>query len=203
VTGLYAGTGAGLSLETADGPASARAVVLATGRTPGRLAVPDADSWVGRGLSECASCDGPLYAGRRVAVVGADEWAAREARELAGLTESVTLLVPGLPRWSSATAARLAEDSRIEVRTDTVVVTLLGEDALSELLLGDGTELPVSGVFVYTGKTPRTELLAGLAADTPGLFLAGDVRREASPYLLNAAADGLRAGLAAAEFVGR
>jgi thioredoxin reductase len=185
------------SLDTTDGPVTARAVVIATGLTPGRLDVPGAEQWVGRGLSECASCDGPLFAGRRVAVLGDDEWAAAEAAELAGFASEVTVLVPGEPRWSAAAAERLAS-AAVAVRAGVAVTGLSGGEVLEAVSLTDGTELAVAGAFSYLGKTPRVALLDGMM-ETPGVFLAGDARRDTPRYLVSAAADGLRAGLAAAE----
>ncbi|MBO0873463.1 MAG: FAD-dependent oxidoreductase, partial [Pseudonocardia sp.] len=197
VTGLTAGRPA--TLETPDGRVTARAVVVATGLTPGRVDVPGAEHWVGRGLSECASCDGPLFADQRVAVLGDDEWAAAEAAELAGFAGQVTVLVPGTPRWSAAGAERLAA-AAVAVRTGVTVTALSGGEALEAVSLADGTEFAVTGVFSYLGKTPRAALLDG-PAEAPGVFLAGDVRPGADHYLVSAAADGLRAGLAAAEFL--
>lgn len=185
------------SLDTTDGPVTARAVVIATGLTPGRLDAPGAEQWVGRGLSECASCDGPLFAGRRVAVLGDDEWAAAEAAELAGFASEVTVLVPGEPRWSAAAAERLAS-AAVAVRAGVAVTGLSGGEVLEAVSLTDGTELAVAGAFSYLGKTPRVALMDGMV-ETPGVFLAGDVRRDNPRYLVSAAADGLRAGLAAAE----
>jgi thioredoxin reductase (NADPH) len=196
VTALAAGPPA--TLETAEGAQTAGAVVVATGLTPGRLDLPGAQEWAGRGLSECASCDGPLFAGQRVAVVGDDEWAAQEAIELAGLAAHVTVLVPGRPRWSPGRAERLA--GNVEVRTDAPVTALAGGAALTGVVLADGTEVAATGVFAATGRTPRSALLPG-GADTPGVFAAGDVRDGSAPYLVAAAADGLRAGLAAVEFL--
>jgi thioredoxin reductase (NADPH) len=204
VTGLTAGPPASIStaapattLDTTDGPVTARAVVIATGLTPGRVDVPGAEQWLGRGLSECASCDGPLFAGQRVAVLGDDEWAAAEAVELAGFAAQVTVLVPGAPCWSAAGAARLAS-AAVVVRTGVTATALSGGEVIEAVSLADGTELEVAGVFSYLGKTPRAALLDGLA-EAPGVFLAGDVRPGADRYLISASADGLRAGLAAAE----
>lgn len=207
VTALNPGPPA--ELRTAEGPHTARAVVVATGLSPGRLDLPDTSRWVGRGLSQCASCDGPLFAGRRVVVVGDDEWAAQEAAELSGIAAHVTVLVPGLPGWSDELGGRLAQ-AGVEVRLDTAVAGLSGDAALSAVHLDDGAEVAADGVFVHTGRRPRTLLLAaaGLgctaaaaAGDPPHVFVAGDVRRAVPPYAVAAAADGLRAGLAAASLL--
>jgi thioredoxin reductase (NADPH) len=219
VTGLTAGTP--LTLETADGTQTARAVVVATGLTPGRLDVPGAEAWAGRGLSECASCDGPLFAGQRVVVVGDDEWTALEAAELAALAAHVSVLVPGEPRWSAGAAQRLSALGGVEVRVDVHVSGLAGDGVLTGVTLADGGEVAATGVFAYTGKTPRSAFLDAAFGSTalsrsvsgsidgdpatavPGLFVAGDVRTGSTPYLVGAAADGLRAGLAAAAFLTR
>jgi thioredoxin reductase len=219
VTGLTAGTP--LTLETADGTQTARAVVVATGLTPGRLDVPGAEAWAGRGVSECASCDGPLFAGQRVVVVGNDEWTALEAAELAALAAHVTVLVPGEPRWSAGAAQRLSALGGVEVRVDVHVSGLAGDGVLTGVTLADGGEVAATGVFAYTGKAPRSAFLDAAFGSTalsrsasgsidgdpatavPGLFVAGDVRTGSTPYLVGAAADGLRAGLAAAAFLTR
>ncbi|MEJ2885965.1 NAD(P)/FAD-dependent oxidoreductase [Actinomycetospora aeridis] len=187
VTGIRANP---LTVDAAEGPVTARAVVVATGRRPGRLDVPDADAWEGRGLSHCATCDGPLHAGREVVVVGDDEWTAREALELAGIAKRVTL-VSAAPGWSAFSAGRLAE--AVEVRVG-AVSALEGDGTLGAVRLSDGEVLEASGVFVYTHADPRSELLDGLPADAP-VWAAGDVTG-ADRTLLTAAADGLRAGLA-------
>jgi thioredoxin reductase (NADPH) len=187
VTGLHAEP---LTVEATEGPVTARAVVVATGRRPGRLEVPDADAWEGRGLSHCATCDGPLHAGREVVVVGDDEWTAHEALELAGIAKRVTL-VSGAPGWSSALARRLSD--AVEERRGTVAA-LEGDGTLGAVVLADGEVLDASGIFVYTHADPRRELLDGLPADAP-VWAAGD-DTGADRNLLTAAADGLRAGLA-------
>ncbi len=206
VTGLTAGPPH--TLATWDGPVTAGAVVVATGLSPGRLDVPGADGWAGRGLSECASCDGPLFAGQRVAVVGDDEWAAQEAAELAAVAGHVTVLVPGTaPRWSPRRADALAA-AGVEVRPSAVVTGLDGEQTLTGVRLADGTAVEATGVFVQVGRSPRSGFVDGVLArgpdgrldpstGVPGVFVAGVVRAGVSDHLVSAAADGLAAGLAA------
>jgi thioredoxin reductase (NADPH) len=196
VESLSAGPPVGL--KTAEGACTAGAVVVATGAEAGRLDVPGAEAWVGRGLSECAGCDGPLFAGQRVAVAGDDEWAAHEALELAGVAAHVMVLVPEQPRWSAAVGERVGAQQNVEVRAGATVAGLTGEASLSGVTLADGAEIPVAGIFVYLGRTPRSGLLDGAPA---GVFAAGDVREGSTPYLVAAAADGLSAGLAAVEFL--
>lgn len=189
---------------------SGRSVVGATGLGPGRFDIAGAESWAGRGVSECASCDGPLYAGLKVAVVGDDDWAAYEALELAEITSGVVLLAPSTrPGWAPGLAQRLGE--AVEVRTGVAVTALEGSDRLSGVRLDDGSELSVSGIFPLTGKLPRGEAFGddlvrddhgrlGESRDR-GVFVAGDVRQGSVPYLVAAAADGLRAGFDVLHFI--
>ncbi|MHC1558614.1 NAD(P)/FAD-dependent oxidoreductase [Actinomycetospora sp. C-140] len=179
-----------LTVDGAEGPASARAVVVATGRSPGRLDVAGAEEWEGRGLSHCATCDGPLHAGREVVVVGDDEWTAHEALELAGIAKRVTV-VSARPSWPAALDRRLTD--AVDVRRGTVA-SLAGEGTLGAVHLADSDVVEASGIFVYTHAEPRTALLDGLPADAP-VWSAGDVTG-ADRHLLTAAADGLRAGRA-------
>lgn len=206
VTGLVAGPPH--TLATLDGDLTAAAVVVATGISAGRLEVPGADGWAGRGLSECASCDGPLFAGQQVAVVGDDDWAAQEAAELAAVAGHVTVLVPGdTPRWAPHRGEALAA-AGVAVRVGAAVTGLTGDGTLTGVRLADGTDVAVTGAFVQVGREPRSGLADGVldrAADgriiggpgTPGVFAAGAVRDGVSDHLVTAAADGLAAGLAA------
>jgi thioredoxin reductase (NADPH) len=201
-------------LETTDGEVVAGAVVVATGLGPGRLGLPGEELLVGRGISTCAGCDGPLFRGRPVAVVGDDEWTAEEALELAGLASAVTVLVPGEPRWSAERAERLAAADRVEVLSGASVTGLRGKGVLSGVLVRtvDGErELPVNGLFPYVGRRGPAALVEGVPADADGrlatgdgtrtavrtVFVAGDARSGGEQTLPAAAADGAAAGAAA------
>ena len=212
VTRVHAG--APVRLEMAGGDVTAGAVVIATGLSNGRLGLPGEEDLVGRGLSTCAGCDGPLYRGKAVAVVGDDEWTAEEALELAELASAVTVLVTGQPRWSAERAGRLAAAERIEVLTGATVTALRADGVLAGITVrtGDGDrELSVQGVFPYVGRRGPGELVAGVPADrtgalvtedgvrtaVPTLFVAGDARAGAGQSLPAAVADGAAAGEAA------
>lgn len=194
-------------LETTGGEVTAGAVVVAAGLSAGRLGLPGEEALVGRGISTCAGCDGPLFRGRPVAVVGDDEWTAEEALELAGSASAVTVLVPGEPRWSAARAARLAADEGVEVLTGAAVTALRGEGVLSGVVVrtAEGErELAVAGVFPFVGRRGPEGLVAGLAADADGrlvpgdgVLVAGDARAGAEQSLAAAEADGRAAGEAA------
>src|SRR5438445_5178060 len=190
------------TVETAEGEShTGRAVVLATGLAKGRLGLPDEESFEGRGLSHCASCDGPLYAGKPVLVVGASGWAAYEADELKGFGSDVTVI--------DTVTAELPEGIH---RIDGRIVALEGSDGLQSVVIESGgarKSVPASAVFVYVGQSPAAEFAPEMLArdaighivvddhgrtSAPTAFAVGDVRTGARQRLSDAIADGHRAG---------
>ena len=182
-------------VSTAEGEQhTARAVIVATGLNKGRLGVPNEEAYEGRGLSTCATCDGPLYAGKPVIVAGVGGWADVEARELEALAGQVTIMDPARQR----------------------IVGLEGNDGLEAVVVeADGARksVPASAVFVYVNETPAAEFLPDLLArdatghivvdaegrtSSPTVFAVGDVRGGARRKLSEAIADGRRAGKAVA-----
>lgn len=182
------------TVETADGDRHvARAVLLATGLDKGRLGLPNEADYEGRGLSHCASCDGPLYAGQPVVVAGKDRWAAAEAHELEAMVGQVTV-VDGLSER---------------------IVGLDGANGLDWVVVeADGVKrsIPAKAVFVYLDQMPAAEFVPDLLArdatghivvdeagrcSAPLAFAAGDVRAGARTILAEAIADGERAASAA------
>jgi thioredoxin reductase (NADPH) len=190
------------TVETAEGERhTGRAVVIATGLNKGRLGVPNEDQFEGRGLSHCAACDGPLYAGLPVVVAGASGWATHEARELIGLASEVTVVGP--------TPDDAPEPEGIAF-VDGQIVGLEGNDGLESVVIESGgarNTVPASAAFVYVGQSPAAEFLPeSLARDAaghivvdvdgrtsaPAVFAAGDVRASGRQYLVDAIGDGRR-----------
>jgi thioredoxin reductase (NADPH) len=196
--------GAPWTIETADGESqSAHLLVIATGLNKGKLGLPNEADFEGRGVSHCASCDGPLFAGLPVVVAGAAGWAAMEARELAGVAGRVTVV--------DASPAEMPEGiERIAGR----IVGLEGANGLDAVIVesdGQRKSIPASAVFVYIGQSPAAEFLPdSLARDATGhivvdaegrtsvptVYAVGDVRAGTRPYLNEAVADGERAAKA-------
>jgi len=195
------------TVETAEGEShAARAVIVASGLSKGRLDVPDEESFEGRGLSHCAACDGPLFAGERVVVAGAEGWAAHEAQELAGMVGHVTVVSPS--------PAAVPTGANIEMVVGRIVA-LEGVNGLESVAVEQGgmrRSLQAQGVFVYLDQSPAAEFVPdSLARDaarhivvrTNGeasaatIFAAGDVRAGSSQRVAEAIADGKRAAQAA------
>ena len=193
----------------------ARAVVLATGSSPRRLGVPGEERLTGRGVSHCASCDGPMFRGKRVALVGGGDSAFQEALTAAQVASEVVLIHRSEPRAQQVYVARVGAASNVSPRRGEVA-EIVGESAVTGVRLVGGEELDVAGVFVYVGMAPNTALLGGLVelgadgrvatdvwlrAGPHGLFAAGDVRADFPGQAINAAGDGATAAIAAFRYL--
>lgn len=197
-----------------------KAVIMAAGSTLRALGIPGEAEFFGRGVSNCATCDGPLYMGQTVAVVGGGDSAADEALTLTEYADRVILFHRGHSLDAQQVLQdRIAGNPKIEVRGNAAVIEVLGEDTVSGLRVhtADGEVVtPVSGLFVYVGLDPNSAAVAdlvpldnaghipvGLAMDTPqpGLFAAGDIRQQSAAQLVASAGDGATAAIAAFRYI--
>lgn len=171
------------AVRTGDGNEySARAVLIATGSRYRKLNVPGENEFMGAGVHFCATCDGPFYQGKRVAVVGGGNSAAEESLLLTKFAETVTILV----RSDQFRATQIIQESvlgqpKIEVLWHTEVKEFMGEGSkLTKIrILNNQTkvedELPMDGAFIFIGLDPNTEVLAdsGVWLDQWGFIVTG------------------------------
>ncbi|MGE5509371.1 MAG: NAD(P)/FAD-dependent oxidoreductase [Chitinophagales bacterium] len=190
-------------LATAHDTFTARSVILATGVSPTNY-LPGEKELLGRGVSYCATCDGALFRGRTVAVIGKGDEAREEAAFLAGLCAKVYWF--GQPEEAPAAA-------NVTVAGPTVKA-IEGAGKVERVTAG-GESYPVDGVFILRELTPAESLLPGLemaegaikvdrqmATNLPGVFAAGDCTGR--PYqLAKAVGEGLLAALSAVHYVDR
>ena len=204
-------------LETAAGICEARAVIFATGAHPRRLGLAEEDSFIGRGVCYCATCDAPLYRGKIVGVVGGGNSAVAEALHLARVCKEVHLLFRRAKlRAGQAERDLLNAQQNIRLHALTQPQALLGDGRLRGVLLSDGSTLPLDGLFVAIGRQPESALLRSvLACDAAGgiitdeemrttlsgVFAAGDVRQKAVRQVITAASDGVIAACSAEQYV--
>lgn len=212
----------GLAVETAGGEHLARAVVLASGARLRQLGLPGEAEFEQRGVSHCADCDGPLYRGQPVTVVGGGDSALQEALVLAQFCSQVRLVHRGTdftarPDFVEA----VLSNPRIAVNMRTTVEMLRGGAALSSVVLddlasGERYEVPCAGFFAYVGLEPNIGCLppsvelAGdhvrvddrLETSLPGVFAVGAVRAGCGGTIADAAADARRAVAVIAEHLG-
>ncbi|MBW1696943.1 MAG: FAD-dependent oxidoreductase [Deltaproteobacteria bacterium] len=172
-----------LRVKTTDGRKySASAVIIATGSRYKRLNVQGENDFLGAGVHFCATCDGPFYKGKHVAVIGGGNSAAEESLLLTKFASKVTILVRG----GQFKATQIIQESvlgnpNIEVRWFTEVKAFLGKDSkLTAILIennqtGRRRELAVEGAFIFIGLKPNTEFLrgSGVALDRWGFIVTG------------------------------
>jgi thioredoxin reductase (NADPH) len=200
----------------------ARAIIIAAGSALRPLGVPGEERFLGRGVSHCASCDGALFAGLNVCVIGGGDSALDEALVLTQHASSVKLFHRG-PHLDAQRVLRdrVAATDKIELALDTIVEEIVGEDAVTGLRLRDArtgrTRLEACrGVFVYVGLEPNTAFVRGVLTLDPaghietdidmrtslaGVFAAGDIRAHSVAQLAAAAGDGATAAIAAFRYL--
>ena len=216
--------GGGWAVRLADGGVlRSGAVVVATGSAPRPLGVPGEERLQGRGVSHCASCDGPLHRGAVVGVVGAGDAGLQEALELAQHAREVIVVEREREPTAQATYRRRVEaTASIRVLAEHVVEEIVGDatvEAVRVRSLASGlvSTVELSGLFPYIGTVPRTGFLAQLlplAVDgriptdvrlrtaLPGLFAAGDVRDGSAGQAVSVAGDGATAAVEAHRYLG-
>lgn len=155
----------------------ARAVLVATGSSRRKITIPGAEMYEHKGVTYCASCDGPLFSGMDVVVVGGGNAAFETAAQLLAYAKSVTLIHRGDTfRAEPLTVEKLSNDSNLriiknaellEVKGDKMVHTLVYKDKIS----GERIELPTQGIFVEIGQIPSTDF----AKDTVPLNENGNI----------------------------
>jgi thioredoxin reductase (NADPH) len=170
-------------VKTRDGQTySARSLLIATGSRYKRLNVPGENEYIGAGVHFCATCDGPFYVNKRVAVIGGGNSATEESMLLTKFADQVTILV----RNSRFKATKIIQESvfkntKIDIRWHTEVKEFIGEHSkLTGIRLLNnktGTEetLSVDGAFIFIGLTPNTGFLkgSGIALDQWGFIVTG------------------------------
>jgi thioredoxin reductase (NADPH) len=212
-----AADGARWRLSTPEGDYLARGVVLATGCELKRLGVPGEERLQGFGVSDCATCDGPLLKNKVVVVIGGGDSAMQEALTLANFASRVVML-DSAAELSGQTAYRtmIGEQSKVEIRHNTTVEEIVGEAKVSGVRIRDMTSgatsvLEASGVFVYIGLQPNAAAFSGPLKLDPsgaiptdswmrtaltGVCAAGTVRSGSPCRAASSAGDGAAAAIA-------
>ena len=200
----------------------APAIIIAAGSALRPLGVPGEERFLGKGVSHCASCDGALFAGLDVCVIGGGDSALDEALVLSEHASGVKLLHRGAQLDAQQILRdRVAAIDKIELALDTIVEEIVGEDAVTGLRLRDAktgrTRLEACrGVFIYVGLAPNTAFVRGVLALDPaghiltdinmhtslaGVFAAGDIRVHSVAQLAAAAGDGATAAISAFRYL--
>lgn len=200
---------------------SAYAVILATGAKHRHLGVPGEDEFAGRGVSYCATCDGPFFQNKKILVVGGGDAACDEGMFLSNLSDRI-IMVHRRDRFRAqkALAERVLNNPSIEVRFNTIVKEIRGGQMVTGVLLngtetGSDYEEEVDAVFIFIGSIPQTQLAGNVELDEdgyiktdqrmmtsrPGLFAVGDVRSSPFRQLVVAAGEGAVAAHSASQYI--
>jgi thioredoxin reductase (NADPH) len=212
----------GWVVRTAAGEHHARAVIVATGSAFRPLGVPGEDKLLGKGVSHCASCDGPLFRDAAVGVVGGGDSALQEALALTAFGCRVTVFDRDkAPRAQETYRARVAASDQIELRSGTQIEEILGETRVEGVRVRDVdgdtvSEVELGGLFPCVGLVPNTAFLADLldldeTGSVPtdasmrttraGLLAAGDIRTDSARQAITSAGDGATAAFAAHRYL--
>jgi alkyl hydroperoxide reductase subunit F len=197
----------------------AKALILTQGNRPRKLGVANEEQYLGRGLSVCSTCDGPLYRGKKVAVVGGGNSALQTAVEMSELAASVDLIVRSTIKADPVYVEKMRAKTNITVHLNTQVTGVEGDKFLSAITIKNekGEErLVLDGVFIEIGWLPNTDMVAELVelngkkeivvdingkTNVPGVFAAGDVTSVRSKQIIIAAGDGAKAALEAFDYL--
>ena len=209
------------SLSTVSGNTlKAKAVILTQGNRPKKLGVANEEQYLGRGLSICSTCDGPLYAGKKIVVVGGGNSALQTAVEMSNIAKSVSLIVRRTIRADPVYTKMFETKKNIDLYLNSEITALQGNKFLTGITIkdGDGKEqtMDVDGVFIEIGWLPNTDILDGFVdlndkkeimvdlnchTTREGVFAAGDVTSVKSKQIIIASGDGAKAALEAHEYV--
>ncbi|MDR2484054.1 MAG: thioredoxin-disulfide reductase [Treponema sp.] len=202
---------------------TALAVIVATGAKHRKLGIPGEEEFAGRGVSYCASCDGPFFKGKKIFVIGGGDAACDEAQFLSRLSPAVAVLHRrDRFRAQKALAERVLSNPRIEVRFNTRLREIRGDQKVTALMLentetGESYREAGDAVFIFAGTLPQTAAAPdvpkdengyiltdqAMATSVPGLFAAGDVRSCPFRQVVVAAGEGAVAAHSAAEYIDR
>ncbi len=211
-------TGGNFIIKTKKAAYEAACLCIATGAIHRDLGVPGEKELSGRGVSYCATCDGPFFRNKKIVVVGGGDSACSEAIYLSTLSSDVTII----HRRDKFRAQQAVIDKMLAAGVkpvyDSVVKEIKGEGRVQSVTVenvktGEQSELTTDAVFIFTGMLPQTELVEMLPKDpsgyiitdenmetqVPGLFAAGDVRSKPFRQVVTAVSDGAIAAHVASE----
>ena len=200
---------------------SCKTIIVATGAKHRKIEIPGETEFAGKGVSYCATCDGPFFKNKTVVVVGGGDSACSEAEYLSSICEKVIMIHRKSSfRAQKSLANRVLSNSKIQVIFNSVVNTIEGNlkvESVTVQNLNDNSvqKIHTDGIFIFAGMIPQTELFENLEKDQQGyivtdekmqtsqkgIFCAGDVRSKSFRQIVTATSDGAIASHSASEYI--
>ena len=210
-------------IELNDKTITTLSIIIATGASPKKLGVPGEDMFIGKGVSFCATCDGPFFKENVVAAVGGGDTAVQESIFLTKFAKKVYLI----HRRDELRATKILQEramanDKIEFVWDSVVTSIGGgltnveKINVKNVKTGEEKEIPVSGCFVWVGTFPNTSFLKAtvkvdengfiiadhnMETSVPGVFAVGDVRNTPLRQVVTAVGDAAIAAVSAEHYI--
>lgn len=198
------------------------AVIIATGTVPKKLNIPGEDKLRGRGISYCATCDGPLFKGRQIAVIGCGNSGLQEGKFLLNFARHITF-IEFLPHMTADKILqnRLGQEPKVNFLLNHELLSINGKERVEAITVKDRVvknkkTIEVSGVFIYAGLVPKSDFVKGivkvdskgfivtsdkLETSLPGVFAAGDICAQAVRQVVTACAQGAAAAINAYHYI--
>lgn len=209
-------------LKTNQGDFFAKTVIVATGASPAELGIPGEREFKGRGVSYCATCDGPLFKDKDILVVGGGDSAVQEAIYLTKFVSSLKIV----HRRDKLRARKMLQEKafknpKIDILWNSNLLEIKGKDLVERVVIFNNKtnqkrEIRIDGLFMYVGFKPNSFLVKDLVemdklgriitdhkmrTSTTGLFAAGDVRNTPLRQVVTAVSDGAIAAINAEEYL--
>lgn len=212
------------SVKTNAGTYSADAIIIATGAHPRKLGVPGEDKLTGRGVSYCATCDGPLYRDKFVVIVGGGDAMAEEALYLTRFAKSVNIIHRrDQLRASAILQEKLKENKKINFNLSYLITEIIGSGKVEavktkDLNISQEKIIPCDGIFIYVGHIPDTAfvkdklrldevgfIITGedMSTSQDGIFACGDCRKKTLYQVVTACGDGAVAADSAYKYLSK
>lgn len=200
-----------------------KAVVLASGKRPRRLSVDGEMRLTGHGVTYCSICDGPIFAGQDVAVIGGGNSAIEAALDMVKIAQHVDMVSVTPLTGDPIMIQKLSGAGNLTIYTEQQTEKVLGKDAVQGIVIkalktGERRQLDVTGVFIEIGLVPNSDMVKDLVklnpvgevpvscsceTEIPGLFAAGDVTNVPEKQIVIAAGEGAKAALQAHRYLRR
>jgi alkyl hydroperoxide reductase subunit F len=212
-------TGDVISVTTANGQYEGRTVIIACGKRTRELQVTGEKEFKNKGLTYCATCDGPLFGGKDVTVIGGGNSALDAALQLIAIANKVYVvnIAPELG-GDAVMREKVESSSKVTVFNNSRVIEIIGDRMVNAIKISTPQgekKLAVTGVFVEIGLMPNTEFLEGIEknklneikitnrneTNMPGVFAAGDVTDVPEKQIVIAAGEGSKAALSAFRYL--